>query len=102
MKSTKAMNANTRITAQEVQDAAKEIKDQAVAGAENTFDVARSQLRDIARNTGAKVHDFFSEKREQLGDAKVTAEETIRANPFTTAAAAFAAGALFVTLFKRR
>lgn len=100
MKSTKAMNS--RVTAQDVQEAAEEITNQSVSSIETTLDAAKSQLREVARNTGAKVHDFFSEKKVQLTDAKSSAEQTIRANPFTTALAAFAAGAVVASLMKRR
>lgn len=58
-------------------------------------------LRDQAREVGEKVQHFMQDRREQLLDARVSAERTIRANPLATTAAAFVGGLILARLLRR-
>ena len=58
-------------------------------------------LREHARDAGEKVQHFFSHRREDLTQARDTAERTIRSNPLASAAAAFVSGMIIARIFKR-
>lgn len=79
----------------------KNAKDNVVDDLEDAAVATRQQLKTMARETGAQVQSFLTGKKEQIAEARETAERTIKANPFTTTVTAFATGLLLGRLLKR-
>lgn len=62
----------------------------------------RRQLKSMARETGERVSEYLNQTKHQMTNARDTAERTIRGNPFTVTAAAFAGGLLLGRLLTHR
>ena len=62
----------------------------------------KQNLEQLAQDAGERVRDFVQQEQEQFDQVKAQAETAIKDRPFTTAAVAFASGALLGTLLRRK
>ena len=60
----------------------------------------RKQLHSIARETGEKVQEFLTARKDQVQEVREVAEKKIKERPLTSAAVAFAAGMVVARLLK--
>ncbi len=58
-------------------------------------------LKVMARKTGRDVRHFLRDRHAQAQEAADNVESTIKENPFKSAAAAFAAGAVVTALMRK-
>lgn len=80
---------------------AKRVTSDAIDTVASVTEGSIHHLRDQAREVGEKVQHFLHDRGEQLKDARVSAERTIRANPLASAGAAFLGGLIIARLLRR-
>lgn len=80
---------------------AAQAKDIAPNGAD-TSRIDVDAIKERAREAGVKARDYLRSKQDQAIVARDKAEDTIKARPFVSTAAAFASGAIVAALLTRR
>lgn len=63
---------------------------------------SKDNIIEMANNAGQTAREFLHTKQEQIGEVKANTETMIKKRPFTSAAAAFAAGVVLTSLFSRK
>lgn len=79
---------------------AKKTKDEAVSYIKSEAKDGIRTAKEKARDAGKNVSEFLKTNGQRLRDAEERAERTIRSNPVTSTAAAFAAGLVLGALVK--
>ena len=62
----------------------------------------KDEICELANNAGKEVREYLGSKQEQLTNARENCKETIKERPFTSAAIAFAGGAVIGMLLRGR
>lgn len=80
---------------------ADHVEETAANGASKTI-MAKDELQQLAHHAGKGVRNFMSQKHQQLDEAKVSCQKTIKERPLTSAAIAFAGGAVLAALLSKK
>jgi len=80
---------------------AKKIKDETASYAKSNSNEAMNETKDVAREAGKNVYDFFNRNYKKLKGAEESASHTIKSNPLASAAAIFATGLVIGSALRR-